>query len=184
MDFEERIQKKPDIDPTAFIAPTAAILGDVTIGPGSSVWFHVVLRGDAHSIRIGARTNVQDLAMMHGDRANGDYPVVVGDDVTIGHSAIVHGCTIGNRVMVGMGAIILNGAVIGDESIVAAGAVVREGTVVPPRTLVAGIPAKVRREIDDAGVQRVRNACVAYDEYSAWYSAQGNERIEAMLKNR
>ena len=182
MDFKDRLEKTPHIDPTAFVAPTAAVLGDVTIGPDASVWFHCVLRGDANAIRIGARSNVQDGTVMHGDRVVGDHPVILGEDVTIGHNAVIHGCTIGDRVLVGMGAIILNGAVIGADSIVAAGALVREGTEVPPRSLVAGIPAKVRREITDEDVERIRHTSGAYLEYGAHYNDLGAARVQALLR--
>jgi len=184
MDFVERLAGTPRIDPTAFVAPTAVVLGDVELGPGASVWFHCVLRGDANAIRVGARSNIQDMVVMHGDRVAGDHPVLVGDDVTIGHGAIIHGCTIGDRVLVGMGAIILNGAQIGDDSIVAAGALVREGMEVPPGSLVVGVPAKVRREVSEEAGARILRTSAAYQEYAAHYSDLGDARVRKLLWTR
>ncbi len=144
-------EKRPKIHPSVFIAPGAKIIGDVTIGEESSVWFNTVLRGDLDRIEVGARTNVQDGAVVHLDAG---YPTVIGDDVTIGHSAIVHGCTIGNNALIGMGAIILTGAKIGERAIVAAGALVREGQEIPATTVVVGIPAKALREATEADLER------------------------------
>ena len=184
MDFQERLARAPHIDPTAFIAPTAAVLGDVEIGPDASVWFHCVLRGDVNAIRVGARSNVQDMVVMHGDRVVGDHPVIVGEDVTIGHGALVHGCTIGDRVLIGMGAIILNGAVVGADSIVAAGALVREGMEIPPRSLVVGVPAKVRREVNEGEAKRILTNGRAYEDYAAHYRDLGEVRVKALLRTR
>jgi carbonic anhydrase/acetyltransferase-like protein (isoleucine patch superfamily) len=136
----------PRIAPDVFLAPGAVVVGDVEIGPGSSVWFNAVLRGDIAPIRLGARTNVQDGAVLHLDR---DAPCILGDDVTVGHRAIVHGATVGNGVIVGMGSIVLSRARIGDGVIVAAGAVVPEGFEVPAGALVAGVPATVKRIMDE-----------------------------------
>ena len=135
----------PQIHPSCYIDPSAQILGDVVIGERSSVWMNAVVRGDVNSIRVGACSNVQDCAVLHGQRNL--YPVVVGDWVTIGHNATVHGCVVEDEVLIGIGARVLNGCRIGSGSIIAAGAVVTEGTVVPPRTLWAGVPAKLRREL-------------------------------------
>ncbi|MBZ0272489.1 gamma carbonic anhydrase family protein [bacterium] len=134
--------KTPDLAPDVFVAPGAVVIGDVTIGAGSSVWYGSVLRGDVGHVRIGKRTNIQDLCMLH--MSTGKSNCVVGDDVTVGHRVILHGCAIEDRALIGMGAIILDNAVIGAGSIVAAGAVVLENTIVPPGSLVVGIPAKVR----------------------------------------
>lgn len=136
--------RTPRIHATAFIAPGAVIVGDVEIGPDASVWYGCVLRGDVNRIRVGARTNVQDGTVMHVDR---DAACVLGDDTTVGHQALVHGATVGNGVLVGMGSKVLSRAVIGDGALVAAGAVVLEGSDVPAQTLVAGVPAKVRRNL-------------------------------------
>jgi len=144
----------PTIHPSAYVDVSAQVIGDVHIGPDSSVWMNVVIRGDVHNIRIGARTNVQDLTLVHVMR--GTHPTVIGDDVTIGHSAVIHGTTIEDRCLIGMGAILLNGSRIGTGSIVAAGALVTEGMVVPPGSMVMGTPAKVRRTLtgeEDASIK-------------------------------
>ena len=137
----------PQIPASCYVDLSAQLIGDVTLGERSSVWMNAVLRGDVHSIRVGSNSNVQDCAVLHGQRNR--YPVIVGDWVTIGHNATVHGCVIEDEVVIGMGAIVLNNARIGSGSIVAAGAVVPEDTVVPPHTLWAGVPAKLRRQLDD-----------------------------------
>ncbi|HEY7035850.1 MAG TPA: gamma carbonic anhydrase family protein [Thermomicrobiales bacterium] len=136
----------PRIAPDVFIAPGAVVVGDVEIGPGSSVWFNAVIRGDVAPVRIGARTNVQDGAVLHVDP---NAPCIVGDDVTIGHRAVVHGTTVGNGVTVGMGSIVLSRSKVGDRAIVAAGAVVAEDAVVAPGALVMGVPAKERRILEE-----------------------------------
>src|SRR5262245_41949257 len=135
----------PVVDPTAYVDQSAQVIGDVTIGAESSVWMNAVIRGDVNIVRIGRRSNVQDGSVLHV--MHEICPTHVGDDVTIGHAAVVHGCTIGNRVLIGMGAIVLNAAVIGDDSIVAAGSLVPEGMQVPARSLVMGSPAKVKRTL-------------------------------------
>ena len=141
---------RPTVDPTAYVDQSAQVIGDVHIGPESSVWMNAVIRGDVNAIRIGARTNVQDGAVVHVQ--TGTHPTTVGDEVTIGHGAMVHGCTIEDRCLVGMGAIRLNSAMVGAESIVAAGSLLPEGFQVPPRSPVMGSPAKVRRQLTDADV--------------------------------
>jgi carbonic anhydrase/acetyltransferase-like protein (isoleucine patch superfamily) len=135
----------PTIDPSVYIDPGAQVIGDVVIGPRSSVWCNTVIRGDVNIIRIGARTNIQDLSILHVTRRTAS--LVIGDEVTVGHGVILHGCTIKDRCLIGMGAIVMDGAVVGEESIIGAGALVTEGTVVPPRTLAVGAPAKVRRPL-------------------------------------
>ena len=137
----------PQIPASCYVDLSAQVIGDVMLGENSSVWMNAVLRGDVNSIRVGANSNVQDCAVLHGQRNL--YPVVVGDWVTIGHNATVHGCVVEDAVLIGMGVTILNGSRIGEGSIIAAGAVVPERTVVPPRTLWAGVPAKLRRQLDD-----------------------------------
>lgn len=134
----------PRIHPTAWIAPGAVVVGDVEIGPHSSVFYGCVLRGDVGAIRVGARTNIQDGSVLH---CEADAPAVLGDDVTLGHQALVHGATIGDGTLIGMKAAVLSRAVVGPGSLVAAGAVVLEGAEVPARVLAAGVPAKVRREL-------------------------------------
>ena len=137
----------PQVHSNCYIDVSAQVIGDVTLGEHSSVWMNAVLRGDVHSIRVGANSNVQDCAVLHGQRNR--YAVIVGDWVTIGHNATVHGCVVEDEVVIGLGARVLNNAHIGTGSIIAAGAVVPENTVVPPRTLWAGVPAKLRRELGD-----------------------------------
>lgn len=142
--------KTPRIHRSAWIAPGAVIIGDVEIGPDSSVFYGSVLRGDVNSITIGARTNIQDNSTVHVDA---DAPTVLGDDVTVGHMALVHGTTVGDGTLVGMKSALLSRSVVGGGSLIAAGAIVLEGQEIPPRSLAAGVPAKVRRELDDATVE-------------------------------
>jgi carbonic anhydrase/acetyltransferase-like protein (isoleucine patch superfamily) len=153
----------PVVDPSAYVDESAQVIGDVEIGAESSIWMNVVIRGDVHRIRVGRRTNVQDLTMVHVMK--GTHPTVIGDEVTIGHSVVVHGCTIEDRCLIGMGAILLNGCRIGRESIVAAGTLVPEGVEIPPGSLVMGAPGKVRRVLTDGE----RAAIVQYaDNYVAY----------------
>jgi carbonic anhydrase/acetyltransferase-like protein (isoleucine patch superfamily) len=158
---------RPAIDPSAYVDESAQIIGDVSIGEEASVWMSVVMRGDVNSIRLGARSNVQDGTIVHVMR--GTHPTVIGDEVTIGHAVVVHGCTIEDRVLVGMGAIVLNGAVIGHDTIVAAGALVVEGAVIPPRSLVMGSPAKVRRALTDDEVATIGTYASNYVKYRLDY---------------
>ena len=164
--IKEMKGKTPSIAGTAFVAETAAVIGDVTVGEKASIWFGAVVRGDSNAIRLGARTNVQDLCVLHVDHK---HELSIGDEVTVGHRAILHGCTIEDRCLVGMGATVMNGAVIGAGSIVGAGALVTENTVVPPRSLVLGVPAKVRRELTDDEVASVARSASLYEEYASWY---------------
>ena len=153
----------PTVHPSAFVDGSAQVIGDVHLGPESSVWMNVVIRGDVHYVRIGARSNIQDLTLVHVMRDTN--PTVIGDDVTIGHSAVIHGCTIEDRCLIGMGAILLNGAHIGTGSIVAAGALVPEGMVVPPGSMVMGMPAKVKRPLtpdEDASIKWYADNYVRY----------------------
>jgi carbonic anhydrase/acetyltransferase-like protein (isoleucine patch superfamily) len=158
----------PDIHPAAFVAETAALIGSVSVGIGSSIWYGATLRGDVNSITVGARTSVQDGSVLHCD---GDAPCVVGDDVTIGHNATVHGCIVGNRAVIGIGATVLSRAVIGEDAVVAAGALVREGAIVPPNTLVLGIPAKAAREVSDEERSRFRANAEHYVSLAAEFLA-------------
>jgi carbonic anhydrase/acetyltransferase-like protein (isoleucine patch superfamily) len=157
----------PQIPASCYIDPSAQLIGDVTLGEHSSVWMNAVLRGDVHFIRVGANSNVQDCAVLHGQRNL--YPVIVGDWVTIGHNATVHGCVVEDAVLVGIGSVILNGCRIGEGSIIAAGAVVPEGTVVPPRTLWAGVPAKLRRELGDQDRALILQYAQNYLDYTEIY---------------
>jgi carbonic anhydrase/acetyltransferase-like protein (isoleucine patch superfamily) len=150
----------PKVDPTAFVDTSAQVIGDVTIGPESSIWMNVVVRGDVHSIRIGARTNVQDGSVLHVTRRT--HPLVIGDNVTIGHAAVIHGCTLENHAFIGMRATVMDGAVIGEFAFVGAGALVTQGRKVPPRTLVMGAPAKPVRELTDEEVERIRRSADNY----------------------
>ncbi len=140
----------PRIDPEAYLAPGSTVVGDVQIGPGSSLWFGTVVRGDVHFIRIGARTNLQDGTVVHV--TTDEWPAVLEDDVVVGHRAVLHGCHVSSGALIGVGSIILDGAAIGEGAQVAAGALVPPGMQVPPRTLVVGLPAKVRRELRDEEV--------------------------------
>ena len=151
----------PTVHPTVFVAPGAMLIGDVAIGEASGIWFNSVLRGDLEPIRIGCRTNVQDGAVIHMDK---EIPCLIGDDVTIGHGAILHSCTIGNEALIGMGAILLTGSVIGERAIIAAGALVREGQEIPPGTIAMGVPAKVVREVTETELERVRRGKDDYVE--------------------
>jgi carbonic anhydrase/acetyltransferase-like protein (isoleucine patch superfamily) len=157
----------PVVDPSAYIDASAQVIGDVAIGAESSIWMNVVVRGDVHSIRIGARTNVQDATVVHV--MHDTHPTTIGDDVTIGHGALVHGCRVADRVLVGMGAILLNGASVGADSIVAAGALLTEGFVVPPRSLVMGRPAVVRRPLGEGEVASILEYAQNYVRYRLDY---------------
>ena len=157
----------PQIPASCYVDLSAQLIGDVTLGEHSSVWMNAVLRGDVHFIRVGANSNVQDCAALHGQRNL--YPVIVGDWVTIGHNATVHGCVVEDAVLVGIGSVILNGCRIGEGSIIAAGAVVPEGTVVPPRTLWAGVPAKLRRELGDKDRALILQYAKNYLDYTEIY---------------
>lgn len=137
----------PSIDPDAWVAPSADVIGDARLAAGASVWFGAVIRADNTPILVGERSNVQEGAMLHSDPG---IPLTIGADCTIGHHAILHGCTLGNRVLVGMGAIILNRAEIGDDCLVGAGALVTEGKIFPPGSLIVGSPARAVRELDSA----------------------------------
>ena len=153
----------PTVHPSAFVDTSAQVIGDVHLGPESSVWMNVVVRGDVNAIRIGARTNIQDLTLVHVMRDT--HPALIGADVTVGHSAIVHGCIIEDRCLIGMGAILLNGCRIGTGSIVAAGTLVPEDFVVPPGSMVMGLPGKVRRPLtadEDASIKWYADNYVRY----------------------
>jgi gamma-carbonic anhydrase len=155
---------RPTIGRDVFIAPNATVLGDVVIGESSSVWFGVVLRGDVFPIRIGARTNIQDNSVVHV--TGGKSATAIGDDVTVGHLALVHGCTIGNRCLVGMGSVVLDDAVIEDDCFIAAGALIPPRMRIPARSLVMGRPGKVVRTIDQAQLDQIREAASVYVQYA------------------
>jgi len=161
---------KPSVDPSAYVDESAQVIGDVVIGPESSVWMNVVVRGDVNRIRIGRRTNVQDLTMVHVMRAT--HAMTNGDEVTIGHSAVIHGCTIEDRVLVGMAAVLLNGVHVGHDSIIAAGTLVTEGTVIPAGSLVMGRPGKVKRPLNAEELAEIRRLSQAYVDYRLDYMSQ------------
>jgi carbonic anhydrase/acetyltransferase-like protein (isoleucine patch superfamily) len=151
----------PRIDPEAFVAPTAVVVGAVTLGPQSSVWYGAVLRADAEVIEIGAGSNVQDGSTLHSDPG---FPLVVGTGVTVGHRVVLHGARVDDDVLVGMGSIVMNGAHIGSGSIVAAGAVVTQGKQFPPGSVIAGVPAKVVRSATDDDLLHIRGNALSYSE--------------------
>ncbi len=155
---------KPTIPKSCFVEATAAVIGDVVMGEDCSVWFNAVIRGDVHYIRIGDRTNVQDLCMLHV--THDTHPLIIGNEVTIGHHVVLHGCAIHDRVLVGMGAIIMDGAVIGEDSVVGAGALVVEGTIVPPKSLILGSPAKVKRPVTDKELAWIKESAENYVKYA------------------
>ncbi|RAX15888.1 gamma carbonic anhydrase family protein [Pseudarthrobacter sp. AG30] len=154
----------PAVHETAFVAPSASIIGRATLDQDSSAFYGVSVRADTAAIRVGAGSNLQDNVVLHADPG---FPCTVGRGVSVGHAAVVHGCTVEDDCLIGMGATVLNGAVIGAGSLVAAGAVVLEGTVVPPRSLVAGVPAKVRRELTEEEFDGVRANAAHYVELAA-----------------
>jgi len=158
---------RPIVPSSCYVDQSAQLIGDVTLGEHSSVWMNAVLRGDVHSIRIGENSNVQDCAVVHGQRNL--YSVEVGDWVTIGHNATVHGCRIEDSVLIGIGSVILNNSRIGEGSIIAAGAVVPENTVVPPRTLWAGVPAKLRRQLGEDDRKLIHQYAQNYLDYVEMY---------------
>jgi carbonic anhydrase/acetyltransferase-like protein (isoleucine patch superfamily) len=171
MTFEN---KTPVIDNSVFVAPSADVIGEVEIGVDSSIWFGCVVRGDIHYIKIGKRTNIQDLSMVHvthftkDDRSDGN-PTIIGDDVTVGHRVMLHGCEVKNACLIGMSATILDGAVIGEESIVGAGALVTKNKKFPPRSLIMGSPAKLIRELNDDEVASLYKSSQNYVKFKDRY---------------
>jgi len=160
----------PTVDPSAYVDQSAQVIGDVEIGAESSVWMNVVIRGDVNHIRIGKRTNIQDLTMVHVMRET--HPTIIGDEVTIGHAAIVHGTTIEDRVLIGMGAVLLNGVHIESDCVIAAGTLLTEGTRIPSRSLVMGRPGKVKRPLTDDEVAEIRWYSDNYVNYRLDYSTE------------
>jgi carbonic anhydrase/acetyltransferase-like protein (isoleucine patch superfamily) len=163
----------PTIDPSAFIAETAVIIGDVTMGPQSSVWYNCVVRGDVNHICIGARSNVQDLSMLHvTHKKHADdpgAPLLIGDDVTIGHSVTLHGCTLKNGCFIGMQAMVMDNAVIGEGALIGARALVTEGTIIPPNTLWVGSPARYKRDLTPEEVAWLPKSADNYVKYALQY---------------
>ena len=171
--------KWPQIAASAYIDASAVVIGDVTIGEESSVWPMTVVRGDVHFIRIGARTNIQDGSVLHVMRDQ--YPLVLGDDVTVGHSVTLHGCTVEGRALIGMRATILNGAVIGANCIIAAGTLITERTVIPAGSLVMGSPGKVKRELKENELASIEDYAKSYAGYREIYRGEAlgrGERID------
>jgi len=168
----------PRLGERVFVAQTASVIGDVTLGDDASIWFGTVVRGDVHHIRIGARTNIQDNCVVHV--TNDRWPTLIEEDVTIGHGVIAHGCVIRRGCLLGMGSRILDGAEVGEFSLVGAGALVTEGSKFPARSLVIGFPAKVKRELTDEEVERLRQSARSYvgykDQYMNEAAARGENR--------
>jgi len=160
----------PVVPASCYVDHSAQVIGDVALGDQASIWMNAVVRGDVNSIRIGARTNVQDCAVLHGMRHL--YPVIVGEMVTIGHNATVHGCVIEDEVLVGIGAVILNNARIGEGSIIAAGAVIPEQTIIPPNSLVAGVPGKVKRNLGEEDRKTILKYAQNYLDYTKIYLSE------------
>ena len=161
----------PLIAESAFVAQSAQIIGDVHIGAHSSVWFNCVLRGDCYYIRIGESSNIQDNTVIHVTQ--GRFATIIGDHVTVGHSAVLHGCTVKDRCLIGIGAIVLDEVTIGEESFIAAGSLLTPGTVIPPRSLVMGAPAKIRRQVTDEEVARIDEHWEHYVSYKNQYLLEG-----------
>lgn len=154
----------PDVHADAWLAPHSVVSGSVTIGAGTSIWYGASARGDQEQVTLGAYSNLQDNAVVHADPGS---PATIGDHVSVGHAAVLHGCTVGDGCVIGMGSVVLNGAVIGEGSMVAAGAVVLEGTRVPPGSLVAGVPAKVRRDLTGEERHAMRRGIGHYPDLAA-----------------
>jgi gamma-carbonic anhydrase len=164
---------QPDIDPTAFIAETAVIVGEVRVGTESSIWYNVVARGDVNFIRIGDRTNIQDLSMLHVTHKktveDPGAPLIIGDNVTVGHSVTLHGCTICDGAFIGMQAIIMDKAIVGEGALVGARSLVTEGTVIPPHTLWVGTPARYKRDLIPDEIAWLQKSAGNYVAYARQY---------------
>lgn len=167
--MERYFAREPDIHPSAFVAPGAVVIGDVILGENASVWFHATLRGDINAIRIGAGSNIQDGSVIH---LADDFPTIVGEYVTCGHKAILHACTIGDEVLVGMGAILLDGVEVGARSIIGANALVTQHTKIPPGSLVLGSPAKVVKQLDLEDQRALKSWAEKYVQLSRIYKAR------------
>jgi carbonic anhydrase/acetyltransferase-like protein (isoleucine patch superfamily) len=166
-------EKSPVLGEDVYLAPSVTVVGDVQVGDHSSIWFGTVARGDVHFIKIGEMTNVQDNSTLHV--TGGNYPLVVGDWVTIGHNVVVHGCTIEDECLIGIGAKVLDGALIGKGSVIAAGALITPGTIIPPDSLVMGIPGKVVRQLGGEGREQTRSICMKYRDLAIIYL--GRDRL-------
>ncbi len=164
-------EKHPKIDPTAFIAESAVVIGDVEIGPGSNIWFHSVIRGDQNFIRIGSNCSIQDASILHVEN---DLPLIIEDEVSFGHRVVAHACKIRKRSLIGIGAIVLNGAEIGEGSIIGAGAVVTPNTIIPPKTLALGNPAKPVRSIHEKDFDLIQRTISNYQMLMKIYESFKN----------
>lgn len=171
----------PEIHDTAYIADTAVVIGAVRVGAETSIWFNSVVRGDVNSIRIGCRSNIQDLCMLHVTGAkngsDGGAPLVIGDNVTIGHRVTLHGCTVEDNALVGMNAVILDGCIVGSGAMVAAGSLVPPGTIIPPQTLWMGTPARFKRSITREDRERMAGTAASYLQLAASYRNSGTDNI-------
>jgi len=165
---------RPRIPSTVFVDASAQLIGDIQLGEHSSVWFNCVVRADVNPIRIGDNTNIQDATVIHV--TDEKFPTTIGDCVTVGHSAVIHGCTIAAHSLIGIGAIILDGATIGEHTLVAAGSLVTPGTVIPARSLVMGSPARVRRELTDKEIERIEENWKHYVELARVYMSEGESK--------
>ncbi len=166
--------REPRVAASAFIAESADVIGDVEIGEDASIWFQTVLRGDIELIRVGAHSNIQDGSVLH---TMVGMPTIVGDWVTVGHRVVLHGCTVENHCLIGMGAVLLNDVTVGEGSIVAAGALVLENTVIPPRSLYLGVPAKFQRQLTDSDRQFIDAHATHYLQYKENYLAESGKKI-------
>ncbi len=169
---------RPNLDPTVWVAENAVIVGDVTIGPESGIWYGAVVRGDVNKITIGARTNVQDLSLLHVTRER--FSLSLGDDVTVGHRVILHGASLGSRILVGMGSIVMDGARIGDDVIIGAGSLVTEGMEIPSGMLAFGSPCRVRRELTDEERKWIRESARHYVLYRLEHAREENRIVEGI----
>ncbi|MGZ8801436.1 MAG: gamma carbonic anhydrase family protein [Mycobacterium sp.] len=161
----------PQLHPQSWVAPNATLVGQVILAAGSSAWYGAILRAEAESIEIGAGTNIQDGVTIHVDPG---FPARVGAGVSVGHNAVLHGCTVEDESLIGMGAVVLNGATIGAGSLIAAGAVVPQGAVIPPRSMVAGVPGRVRRGLSDDEISNIRTNAVLYQDLVKLHRDAGN----------
>jgi carbonic anhydrase/acetyltransferase-like protein (isoleucine patch superfamily) len=168
MDWTRNLREKPVLGDGVYVSPTATLVGKIKIGDRSSVWPNVSARGDVNFIEIGLRTNVQDNTVLHVEV----NPLVVGDDITIGHGCVLHGCTIKDRCLIGMGSIVLDGAVIGPDAVIGAGSVVVQGAVIPRGTLYLGVPAKFKRDLTEEEVKSILESAEQYVEYAQQYLRQ------------
>ncbi|MEW6377643.1 MAG: gamma carbonic anhydrase family protein [Thermodesulfobacteriota bacterium] len=165
--------KYPKVDPTAFIAENAMVIGDVEIGSGSNIWFYSIVRGDQNYIRIGSNCNIQDACILHVEN---DLPLIIGNNVALGHRVVAHGCNIGRSSLIGIGALVLNGAEIGEESIIGAGSVVTPHSIIPPRTLALGSPAKPVRPLKEKDFELIRQTIKNYQDLKEIYQSFPSNR--------